>query len=700
MIRKIGGRIVIFAGSGSLLAVALLLLIRGASAQSQYPPLFRNNWTQSAPQGFGDRQNSWPWSMAWFQGKLFVGTVRAEQCVTDWGAHVLQPAYPYPPTDPDLSCTPDPNDLPLQAEIWSWDPSTKAWTRVFQSPNNLAIPGTNPVKYTAPDIGFRGMLVYTEADGTQALYVSGCSSNEIHPTLPGGRILRTTDGVNFTPVPQDPGTFLGDLGNACFRGMVAYNPQGANNPPPPGSPLFIMAVDWKGEGTVLETSNPSAGDNAYMQISNPATPAYEVGVFNNLLYVTFVGSQTGFDVDYTNATGPLPYTYTPVILNGGYRNPFPNPIALSMQVFNGSLYVGGDGVRRGVAIQNQGAELFRINPDNSWDLIAGISRSTPNGYKSSQSGLGPGFGWILNDHMWRMDIYDGRLYVGTFDDSTTLRLNPTYASAVAPELGFDLWWTSDGSYYSLIDQNGFEDQFNFGVRSLQHTPYGEFLGGANPYYGLKMYMGIPTGMGPAGMRRADLVEPPERLQVETAGTSNLLAWDAPASGASKYHVFRWTFNPNNPLGTASAYEEVGTTTHPYYADNSTNSTLEYAYQIKAEDLHGNLSSASNFVRTPAAAPPATFASVASYMRTLSDRGQFISPDARLQVKSSLAQAQEDVSRGDLRRLHTLWQTVKNSKSQLVLANYARSDLEIMISRLLKRAELVQAGLLPAGALGQ
>ena len=700
MIRQIVSKATGHSVGGGIAVVTLLLLAQAATAQSQFPPLFRNNWTQSAPQGFGDRQNSWPWSMSWFQGKLLVGTVRSEQCVTDYGAHMLQPAFPYPPTDPALSCAANVNDLALQAEIWSWDPSTNTWTRVFQSPNNIPIPGTNPVQYVAPDIGFRGMTIYTEADGSQALYVGGCSSNEIHPGLPGGRILRTTDGVNFTPIPQDPGTFLGQLGNACFRGMQTYNPQSPSNPPP-GSPLFLMAVDWKGEGTVLQTSNPSAGDNAYQQVSNPATPAYEIAVFNNLLYVTFVGTQTGFDVDYTNATGPLPYTYTPVILNGGYRNPFPNPIALSMQVFNGSLYVGGDGVRRGVAIKNQGAELFRVNSDNSWDLIAGISRSTPNGNKPSLSGLGPGFGWILNEHMWRMDIYDGRLYVGTFDDSTTLRLNPTYTADVTPELGFDLWWTQDGSYYSLVDQNGFEDEYNFGVRTLQDTPYGEFLGAANPYYGLKIYLGVPTGMGPAGPggKKAIVVDPPQRVQVEGGSGSgpNVLVWDPPSSGATKYHVYRWTFNPNNAnsLAARSTYEEVGVTNKPYYADSKINSTWQYAYQIKSEDANGNLSGASNYVRSPSATASPTFTSVADYVNELAARGKFVSPSARQKVNNLLAEAKAGAAKGDFSALQTLWQTVKNSGNQLLSASYAQSDFEILISRLLKRSKLVQAGLLPA-----
>lgn len=707
MIPKLFSRPAWLFGSGSLAAVAGLLLTQAAMAQQvgQYPPLFRNNWTQSAPQGFGDRQNSWPWSMAWFNGKLLVGTNRAEECITAASAHLVQPSFPYPPTDPALSCTPDPNDLPLQAEIWSWDPASNTWTRVFQSPNTIPIPGTNPTKYVAPDIGFRGMTMYTEADGTQALYVGGCSSVEIHPGLPGARLLRTTDGVNFTPVPQDPGTYLGQLGNACFRGMTTYNPTNPSNPPP-GSPFFVLAVDWKGQGQLLETTNPSAGDNAYEGVTNPTTPAYEIGVYNNLLYITFVNRTTGFSVYYTNATGSLPYALTPVILNGGYRNPYPNPIALSMQVYNGSLYVGGDGVRRGVGVNNQGAELFRINSDNSWDLISGISRTTTTGPdpgpKPSLSGLGPGFGWILNDHMWRQDIFDSRLYIGTYDDSTVLRLNPKTASFVAPELGFDLWWSQDGTYWSLIDQLGFEDEFNYGVRTLQNTPYGEFLGAANPYYGLKIYQGIPTGFGAAGAAPMAAVTAPQRVQVEGGSSgSNLLAWDASTGTVNKYHVYRWTFNSldgDNSVGAPSSYAEVGTTNKTYYADTNTSSTSQYAYQIKAENAHGNLSTASNYVRSPAAAPAPTFASVASYIQQLASRGAFVSSSAQQQVSTLLTQAHAGAAKGNYSLLQTLWQTVKNNGSQLLSPAYARSDLEIMLNRLLNRTQLVQAGLLPAGSL--
>ena len=190
------------------------------------------------------------------------------------------PAIPTLPRIP-ISYAPQIADLMLQAEIWSFNPSNGAWTMVFQSPLTIPVPNTSPTLMVPPDIGFRDMFIYEESNGTEALYVGGCSSQAIHPGVPGGRLLRSTDGVNFAPVPQDPGTFMGALDNTCFRGMQTLNGQ-----------FFAMAVDWKGQGTVIQSPTPWLGDNTFQQISSPVTPAYEIGIFNNLLYVTFVNRTT------------------------------------------------------------------------------------------------------------------------------------------------------------------------------------------------------------------------------------------------------------------------------------------------------------------------------------------------------------------------------------------------------------------------
>ena len=41
----------------------------------------------------------------------------------------------------------------------------------------------------------------------------------------------------------------------------------------------------------------------------------------------------------------------------------------------------------------------------------------PNG---GISGIGSGFGHNENQYIWRMEVYDGKLYIGTFDTSSLL----------------------------------------------------------------------------------------------------------------------------------------------------------------------------------------------------------------------------------------------------------------------------------------
>jgi hypothetical protein len=469
-----------------LWALTVLLLLVSRMGQAQSVSLTRDDFLQVSLQGFdGDRQNGYAWAMQWFNGQLFVGTDRAQNCTEAAQQHNANSANPYPPTDPDIYCPPLISELPplLQAEIWSWNPVTGAWTRVFQSPLSVLIPGNK--EYTAPDTGFRGMGVFTESDGTQALYVSGASASDLWPKVPGARLLRTTDGVNFNPVPQDPNTFLGTLHNQSFRDILTYN----------GNFYIVAAAGFiGGSGSswqLLESANPQEGDNAFQAIPPPTAgmEVCQIAVYNGYLYVAYRNEQTGFEVYYTNAQSP--YTFTQVITNGGYAT-YPNHEILHMLEYNGSLYLAGLGVDPNHPFSIGGAELYRINADNSWDLIVGTARSTPNGEVKPLSGLAKGFGWALNNQFWRMANYNGCLYVGTSDASTIFRDSPQYAALVAPELGADLWSSCDGVHFSAIDINGFEDEFNYGFRSFSGTDYGLFVGTVNPYFGLQVWQGIPN----------------------------------------------------------------------------------------------------------------------------------------------------------------------------------------------------------------
>ena len=584
-------------------------------------PLLEENFTQANVQGFGDRQNSWSWSMQWWNGKLYVGTSRAEECVSQASlAYNFPELFKYPPTDPDIECTDSPQDLPLQAEIWRWTPETETWERVFQSPNDVEIPAY-PGKYTARDIGFRGMTLFTEADGTEALYVAGVTSRMYNKGLPPPRLLRSTDGATFEPVPQDPGTFLGDLESLdgidinTFRSVTAYNGR-----------LYVIAGRIRGDGVLLEGINPAGGNDNFRLVSPPGLRVFDLLPFNGWLYVATYNPVEGYSVLKTDASGTPPYNFLPVVTDGGFAEPLYSRGALSMHIFKGRLYVGTD----------RPAELIRIYPDDSWDLVVGTPRETPDGTKSPLSGFGPGFDYAMNVHIWRMQAHDGWLYVGTCDQSTAWKEIPFINDIFEPYMGFDLFTTPDGEHFTMLTRTGFDHRLDYGVRTFASTPYGLFLGTTNEYYGTRVFRGVhgqvytiyfpllqkqgsngdreTRGHGDTGSPRVT-PSPPLRvsplLEVESKDGVVVLSWEMP-SGAARFRIYRSDFTSNRQLQIPDLdpdvwipgpFVEIGTTDQFFFVDTpALTDQRYYHYYVLAEDAQGNISQPSNLVRAPSLRP--------------------------------------------------------------------------------------------------
>ena len=69
---------------------------------------------------------------------------------------------------------------------------------------------------------------------------------------------------------------------------------------------------------------------------------------------------------------------------------------------------------------DQSVSLYRMDKNENMELVMGNATSMfPNG---SLSGLKSGFGRNENQYIWRMQVYDGKLYVGTFDTSSLLQV--------------------------------------------------------------------------------------------------------------------------------------------------------------------------------------------------------------------------------------------------------------------------------------
>ena len=480
--------------------------------------------------GFGDPHNTWSWSMAWFNNMLYVGTGREVACVTSATA-AIQEGIPtlYPPAIGD--CTPDFHYLPLQAEIWQYNPMTNIWTRVYQSPNSLTtIDNNGNTVATARDIGFRSLTLVTEPGGVQALYAGGVTSGEIFechpPTIttncsPQGtwappRILRTTTGAlgSWTPLPQDPGTFLGNLTeNGCYIGTVSPNCAGTSAFPnysirsagQLNGVLFLQVGDFPGVGRVFSSipgDNPAGGDNNFQWASPPTgtLPIWILDTFNNFLYAG-AGNPPGagpsvYGVWKTNGTGTAPYTWTEIIPAGGFASGLVADYAMSLEIFSdpvyckvGCLYVGTDRPNELVRIHPDTTGAVPVDAVDSWDLLVGNPRTIPPGYTgagllvSPLSGIGQYFNNGYTVHFWRMGVGGygggtGSLYMGTYDFSADNYIQPVFSPFQNQEFGTDLWRTPDGIHWQFMSKIGLGDGYNTGSRSFAATPFGLYMGTA------------------------------------------------------------------------------------------------------------------------------------------------------------------------------------------------------------------------------
>jgi hypothetical protein len=629
----------------------------------------------------GNPYSSMIWSAKWFNNALYVGTGSAEVCFTFLTSDVRTGTSSYPAAvKADLCPSETVLAQNLAAEIWQYVPTTNTWTRVYQSPQNVPITVNGTAINTALDIGYRGMEVFTESNGTQALYVGTVTSGSaFQPSpfqpngYPGPRILRTTDGVTWTPIPQDAGTFLGSLQNyylnsstiiRSFRSLTSFNGQ-----------LYATAGSYEGSGIIIASSNPSAGDNAWQQVS-PAwnvLPSWDIKVFNNLLYTTtgFTVEETqegygggGYGVYYTAATGSAPYTWVPVVIEGGWQTntTYQAPNGLALFVFLNELYVATD----------RPTELIRIRPDNSWDLIVGAARTLPstdaecpNCVKTPLSGMGNGFDNGFTGHFWRLGSITGasadqnstgqNLFLGTWDWSDAIQqfgILSSLDAAYTHQYGTDVYRTEDGVHFTPVTQTGFGDPNNEGTRTLESTPMGLILGTAREKYGAEVFLRTQASTTPLAA--------PRRLRADSGQTSGQtvnLYWDPPPN-AVMFNVYRATV-PATGLSVSATlalpgtkgeiarmsiedirsgkasylckgadaasslctavhalsststsipgsfplqYGLVGQTTTPTYSETAP-STMQSLYYVRAVDSKGNLSDVSNVVGGPSASAP-------------------------------------------------------------------------------------------------
>ncbi len=451
------------------------------------PGLVKADFAPIGRNGLGDKLNAYPHSMAWFNNRLIVGTTRSNLCLFKI-SKIRKNIENWPVDCPEYIF-----DQDMRAQIWHYDPThhdsgeNAGWTMAARAPWIDAKGERLP-----RELGYRGMCVFQgKSDDAPHLYVSTYTPARGQ----GTRILRSPDGVDFAEIPMPEG-FGSDIITlrlvVPFKGRLFTSPTGKAE----GNP------NMSGNAVIFATDDPVSGN---WQVVN--TPGFgdpgNIGVFEMIdagdyLYAG-TGNLSGFQIWRTRAEGPPPFKWQQVIEKGGYRGAL-NQGAASLCAHDGMVYVGSGiqhgGIDQMTGVGIGGPELIRIHPDGSWDMIIGRERPTPVGLKSPLSGFSPGFDSLFTGYFWRMASHDGWLYLGTFDWAVMMRFAdrgkwPAPFRRMVDRIGLekvidmfggaDLYRSRDGENWLPVTVNGFGNAYNYGVRTLQSTPFGLAAGFVNPF---------------------------------------------------------------------------------------------------------------------------------------------------------------------------------------------------------------------------
>lgn len=411
-------------------------------------------------------------AMSWFNDQLILGTARAPLRARKGAA------------SRDRS---DGDNEEHGAQILAFDPVTRDWHKLFDSPLAMGTDGL----FRTRDRAIRTSLVCRAAsDPAPCLYMatSSLSGNVVFLRSENGRNIEECGGVGFGQPDAD---IASTRAMACLDGRLFASPMGKNRG---GGRLdehltdlpVVFVTDNPRQGNWAAASEPGFGDASNLAIN-------ELTAFAGRLYAATVNPRYGFQLWFTDAEGPAPFHWHKLIDRGAWSGAS-NAIPGAMSVFGDALYVtcgmqrhGHDGLDR---VGPYPAEIIRIYADGRWDVVCGAARFSPHGLKRPVSGLPGGFGdW--NTHGFpRMSASTDQILVGT----SGWRWMPTYlrnrtdlsdgqynklreASEAGTAGEFSLWRSLDGDNWEAVTHVGLRGTHptNYGVRDLLSTPHGVFL---------------------------------------------------------------------------------------------------------------------------------------------------------------------------------------------------------------------------------
>jgi hypothetical protein len=452
----------------------------GPAARGLLPGEFRC----VALNGIGDGGNSYPHGMAWYQGYLYVATTRLVFQLLYYVSHKDTIWNPYPVHVEERNPY---EHLDARGQIWRYHPPTNVWEKIRCAELTEPINGIRFPYFT----GIRNMIEFqASGESRPALYMPTFAPKGGPPPM----ILRTENGLDYERLSLT-GTSAQRFNS--FRPMVNYKgrlwiaPTGKSGAGSAAGTAMVMASDDPARSPWQQCNETNFGDAHNEGI-------FEMTIFNGYLYAGTVNPD-GFQLWKTDGENFPRCRWQRVLAGGGGRGGN-NQAVGSMKEFRGALYLGvsiiNGGYDRNHGLGPAAAELLRVFPDDTWELVVGEGRITEQGLKLPLSGMSAGFDNPFNTYIWRMGVHDGWLYAGTFSTAGVVQyfspekfservkriMDRDRIELLAEKLGgCALWRSRDGKVWLPVTTNGFGNPFNYGIRALITTPHGLFVGTANPF---------------------------------------------------------------------------------------------------------------------------------------------------------------------------------------------------------------------------
>jgi hypothetical protein len=435
--------------------------------------------------------------------------------------------------------------------------STASWELIYTAPN---VPQTQ----VPLELGYRGMQVFTDTAGETALYVvTDAGSTKVSRVL---KISADSDSQNIVNLVKE---VFRVQGTASLRPITVHDSKlyiGVNND-------IYEASDPEGLSDWTKIANDS--NFGGLIASGRRAMLWQCASFNDYLYVTLYE-----DVDPTQPqtadnggawlfkgkfdSSSSQWVWTPIVADQSLFPTAPYPKGMgnrfnttfSLASFQNNLYVGtlmtfpsliGTGNVQLVFQNRIPPQIYRFSKTDVCAMVIGDTVGTTKStiFPSRIGNYGAGFfqpnilqtlsldstirntNFSLNQYLWWMAEYNGKLYASTFDlriflkymtranieeiglispgDDATWQTIQTMLQAVDlyndNPAGCDVYYTSDGINWSPLTRDGFGDQFNYGARvllpSTNTTHPLLYIGMANPFYGAQVYTIEDTGTSTA-----------------------------------------------------------------------------------------------------------------------------------------------------------------------------------------------------------